>query len=196
MITNLSSLRLALADYINRSDIASATLDLFIDNGRREGARYQAREQEQFATLTLDADLRAPLPARYMAARAVYTVAGIVLPQIGSVFASVGSEGGYRVVGEELEAFGGGLEEGDELELHYYEFPSQLVADSDTNTFLTVNADLWLWCAVLEAGRYLRNEELTEAAVRAVETIGGRVSATANAGRQYGGPRQMKLRGQ
>lgn len=195
MITDLASLRSALADYINRSDIAPATLDLFIDNGRREASRYQAREQEAFFTLTLGPDLRATLPARYMAARAVYTVEGIVLPQIGSVFASVGTEGGYRIVGTELEAFGGGLESGDELELHYYEFPAQLVVDTDTNTFLAANADLWLWCAAVEAARYLRNEELAAAASAAVDTIGGRINSTANAGRQYGGPRQMKLRG-
>lgn len=195
MITNLATLRAALAEYIDRADISSSMLDQFIDNGRREAARYQAREQEQFTLLTLQPDLRATLPARFMIARAVYTVEGIVLPQIGSVFANVGEEGGYRIVGEELEAFGGGLEPGDQLELDYFEFPSALSADSDTNTFLAANADLWLWCAVVEAARYLRNEELANAATAAVETIGERIASTANAGRQYGGPRQMKIRG-
>jgi hypothetical protein len=106
----------------------------------------------------------------------------------------VGEEGGYRVRVDKLEVFGGAaLEPGDQVELHYFEYPPELVADTDSNPFLLGNADLWLWAACMEAARYVRNPELLSTAQEALASIGGRIESLANKGRQYGGPRRMQI---
>jgi hypothetical protein len=194
MISDLASFRVVLADYLNRDNLSADTLNTFIDVGRRAAARAKAREQEARILLTLTADLRSALPPRFMAARMLYTVAGIGIPQVSGVFASVGAEGGYRIIGGDIEVTGGGLKAGDQVELHYYEFPSALTQDADKNSFLEANADLWLWQAVAEGARYLQNEALANAAAQAVEQIGRGIETTAKEGRQHGGPRQMRVR--
>jgi len=195
MISNLATLRIALADYLERQDATQGQLDQFIDNGRRQAARFNAREQEIAQLLTLDADLQAALPDRFKEARALYTVEGVNVPQIGSVFAP-SDEIGYRIMRDQVQLSGGGvLVPGDQVELLYFEYPSQLVADGDTNAFLVANADLWVWCAVQDGAAFYRNEALQETALGRVQDIGGRIQQTANKGRQYGGPRVMRLRG-
>jgi phospholipase/lecithinase/hemolysin len=195
MITDLQSLRAALVNYINRSDATEDQLNQFIDNGRRQAARFNAREQEQSAMLTLDTDLRAALPDGFKEARACYTVEGINIPQIGSAFAPP-DEPGYRVIRTQLQVIGGSaIVAGDQVELLYYEFPPQLVANADTGVFLQANGDLWLWCAAQDAAAYYRNEALQETAEQRVADIGARVASQANKGRQYGGPRVMRVRG-
>lgn len=203
MISDLQSLRLALRDYVERNDMPDPTLDLFIDVGRRSAARVMSREQEAAATLTLAATptngsgtFFSALPPRFMAARRVSTADGRTLPQMSSAFVDSAGEPGYRIFGASyIEVFGEGLAVGDQIRVDYFEFPSPLVAAADTNTFLQANADLWLWHAVAEAARYLRNEELAQAAAGAIEQIGGGIEKTAREGRQHGGPRRMIARG-
>lgn len=193
MINDLASFRVTLASYMNRADMIQENLDNFIDNGRREASRAKAREQELTANLVLDANLSAPLPARFMAARALYTVAGVNVPQVASAFVNFKEGIGYRVVLDRMVLLGGGLVAGDTVQLDYYEYPSQLVADSDTNTFLLVNGDLWLWCAVKEGARFMRDAEMMQAAQAAVDDIGARIMLQATQGRQHGGPRVMRM---
>jgi len=193
MIVDLQTLRLAVADYLDRDNLTPEQLDRFIENGRLTAAQYNAREQEQMQLLTLDAQLEAPLPGRFIATRYVVTAAGVTVPQIESAFASVGERGGYRIVGQRIRCSGGGLVAGSQIELHYYEYPLALAAPSDSSAYLLVNSDLWLWAAVEDGARFQQNGPLEDTAQNARGALGERVRGMGKAARQHGGPRRMMV---
>jgi hypothetical protein len=191
-MNTIAELRAAVADYVNRADLSAQRIDGFIENGRRMIAQYLAREQEMAVVLTLDAENSAPLPARFMRVRAVYTAAGVNVPQVGSIFKSSDAPG-YRIIGQDIRVTGGGLVPGSTVELHYFETPEPLDDTTTTTDYLKANGDLWLWAACEDAARYLKDADLIEIAEAARAQIGGRVAMQANAGRQHNGPRRMTV---
>jgi hypothetical protein len=191
MIIDLQTLRLALADYLDRDNLTPEQLDRFIENGRLCAAQYNAREQEQMQLLTLDAVLEAPLPARFIATRYVVTAAGVTVPQIESAFSSLGESGGYRIVGQKIRLSGGGLVAGSQVELHFYEYPQPLAAPTDSSPYLLANSDLWLWASIEDGARFQQNSSLEDTAAAARGSLGERVRGMGKAARQHGGPRRM-----
>ena len=196
MITNLSEFRATLRDYLNRPELTDAQVDQFIDNGRRAAAQYLAREQEQVTTLTLDAELSAPLPARFLAARVAYLEGDQAISERSSVFSPT-EQPGYQVLAGRFRIVGdtqGQVVDGDQVTFHYYEFPEPLSGTVSITDYLTANADLWQWAAIEDGARFLDYKSMLESAIGAVGMIGPRVRALANSGRQWGGPRRMTVR--
>ena len=195
-ITDFPTLRATVRDYLNHVTLTDAQLDIFLDNGRRSAAQFLAREQEAVADLTLDADLAAPVPPRFLAARVAYLFDGRAISEQGTVFAPADAPG-YRILAGNFEIVGdaqGQITAGDIVTLHYYEFPEMLSDAVPVSAYLTANPDLWLWAAVADGARFLDNRSLMQGAQAAMTEIGPRVRALASSGRQWGGPRKMVVR--
>jgi hypothetical protein len=164
---DLSEIRTALKEWVNRADISDAQYDEFINFAMRRMKRgLSVADIEATTTLTIDANQEATVPSDYREALYITASANSRTYTLERESANT-IRNTQHIPGDRPKTFAKVAgkfifaplpTQGDTLEMFYYAKPVDLVNDSDTNVFVTELGDVLLFGAQAAASAFTKND--------------------------------------
>lgn len=185
-LANLTELKAAVADWLERSDLEPRLGDFIALAEARLNRELRCRRMVTRANVPIDCEFSTP-PEDFLAPRSMRLASGsrrllaFVTPEQMAELKSVGRGhggeiGAYALVGGALEVFPTPVSPVEATLIYYARIPS-LGPANPSNWLLAEHADLYLHAAVLEAALYLRDGELAMAAKGLFDEAKARLAA-------------------
>lgn len=196
---NYSELKSAVADWAHRSDIADATVDLFIDLAEAEfNARLRTADQETVANLACTARFTA-LPADFLEMRAVEYEDEYLTPipydtpeymALRSTSQITGRPRAYSIRGTDMELFPAPTNS-TTLGLTYFAKIAALSASNTTNWLIDAHPNMYLNECLRQLSLYIKDDT---GAARYANQMQGYFSALkrADTAKRFAGPLRVR----
>lgn len=161
MITDYGELKTAVADWVNRDDLADKLPNFIAIAEKTIFRRLRIPENEAVYSETIDGNATVNVPADFLEAKNIL-VNGSPLEVVSDIYAYsyTNTSGSTRYVGRsgDLFLFRPLVVDGDIVTINYWQDQSGMSADTDTTEVLAEAPDLYLYATIMEIEKYLGSE--------------------------------------